>query len=58
MTEKCRILRISELNGCLLRSVNQSQNLLGTTVQICKTFQNCFRSVVLIDFLDKKNYNS
>ena len=38
MTKKGRFSRLFELNGCSLCVVDQSQNLVGTTLQIWATF--------------------
>ena len=50
MTEKCRFLRPSELNGRSLSAVDQSQNLLGTTSRMLAIFSICFRFIALILF--------
>ena len=39
MVEKGQISRLLEFNGHSLRSVDQSQNFLYSTVQMCRTFE-------------------
>ena len=48
MAEKGRTSRVSELNGRSLQSVDQSRNLLSSTVQVCRTFKICFTFLSLI----------
>ena len=48
--KKVRFLCPSELIVRSLRSVDQTQNLLGTTTQLWATLSLCFRSIVLIVF--------
>ena len=45
--EKDRILRLTELNGHSLRLADYTQNVVSTTVELCKTFKFCFRFVAI-----------
>ena len=50
MTKDGEFLRTSEMNVRSLSAVDQSQNLLGTTLQIWATFCICFVFIALIVF--------
>jgi len=45
MTKKCKFLRPFELNGRSLSTVDQSQNLSGTTSRMWATFSLCLRFI-------------
>ena len=45
MNKEDRFLGPSELNGCSLRVIDQSQNFVGTIKQMWATLRFCFRSM-------------
>ena len=57
ITKKGLFLRPSKLNGCSLRIVDPSQNLLGTTIRMWSTFSFCvgIKALILLYLFCSKN---